>query len=277
MTTSNAIKRWRRVAAGFAVSALLLAACGDGGEDTANKVSPGETDSSAAPEDDNSEDLDDPEGEGPDDPGAGGEDSETTDPIIVAPAAGTIETDAGDVTVTERGVQFGAVDAPNQVMIISDARCPYCAQFSDALMADEDEWRRGDEVAVEHVMVTVLDDESRTTYSARAANILAVVADLDPANWKVASDEIYRLQPDGAEPTNEEITDALAAAGVNVDEPFLTAVEQMKFDPWNEETTAWARADLEIPYVPYALVNGTPLEGAGSVEDMVEMIKAELG
>src|SRR5690625_1925655 len=127
MTTSNAIKRWRRLAAGFAVSALLLAACGDGGEDTANKVSPGETDASAAPEDDNSEELDDPEGEGPDDPGAGGEDSETTDPIIVAPAAGTIETDAGDVTVTERGVQFGAVDAPNEAMVIYGPRCLYVA------------------------------------------------------------------------------------------------------------------------------------------------------
>src|SRR5690625_5350873 len=107
MTTSNTIKRWRRVAAGFAVSALLLAACGDGGEDTANKVSPGETDSSATPEDDNSEDLDDPEGEGPDDPGAGGEDCETADAIIVAPAAGMIATDAGDVTGKAPDVEGG--------------------------------------------------------------------------------------------------------------------------------------------------------------------------
>lgn len=263
MTTTGSFKKWSRAAAGLAVSALLLAACGEGGAETENDLTRGPENSSH-----DADGVGDGEG-----------DEAGSDAAAAAPTPGTVETDSGDVTVTARGVKFGVVDAPRQLQIISDARCPYCAQFSEALASDELEWGQGDQIAVEHVMVTVLDDGSRDTFSARAANILAVVADQDPANWRAASDEIYRIQPEQSapDPTNEEITNALAEVGVNVDEAFLAAVEQMKFDAWNEENTEWARSEVKIPHVPFALIDGEPLEGGDTIEDMVTQIKEALG
>lgn len=254
---------WRRLAAGLAVSALFLAACGSDTDEPGTSQDPEPT-ATAEP-------SPEPEPEEPAEPddGNGGESGE-----VEQPTQGTIETDYGDITVTDVGVLIGNVDAPFQLQIFADPRCPYCADLAETMDLSAQEWASGDEVSVEHVTLTFLDDGTRETFSARAGNILAVVADQDPANWVAASDAIYQLQPakGEADPSDEEILEALGEVGVNVDDIFLDAVQNMTFDDWNQGLNEWAAAEKNLPHVPTVFFNGTMMSDYDTFEQLVEQI-----
>src|SRR5690625_2137085 len=177
MTSPKNPSKLLRIAAGLTVAGLLVAACGDGEESAS---APGDTETSQDASDaEANEDL--AEGQGEQEPPEAEEtpegDGDEAQSQEKAPAESATSTDLGDISVTDGGVRVGADDAPFQLQIFADALCPFCAQLSQLMRESAQEWEAGDEVAVEHVTVTFLDDGTRETYSARAANILAAVAD----------------------------------------------------------------------------------------------------
>lgn len=273
MTSPKNPSKLLRIAAGLTVAGLLVAACGDGEESAS---APGDTETSQDASDaEANEDL--AEGQGEQEPPEAEEtpegDGDEAQSQEKSPAESTTSTDLGEISVTEVGVRVGADDAPFQLQIFADALCPFCAQLSQLMRESAQEWEAGDEVAVEHVTVTFLDDGTRETYSARAANILAAVADYDPKNWVVASDRIFDLQAaGGTDLTDAEILAELEAAGVAIDDDVTSAVEAMAYDGWNLENTEWARTEIELPHVPYVLFNGEPMTDFDSFEELIEQI-----
>lgn len=265
MTNISTARSWRRFAAGIAVCALLITGCANGDQaETSGKQTPTQTVEPTP------EPSDEPEVEEPEAPADAGDDEGE----VVAPIEGTVERDEGDVTVTDVGVRIGVADAPFQLRIFADMRCPYCADLEQVMQPSAEEWGQGDEVSVEYVITTVLDDGSRTTFSARAANILAVVADQDPVSWDHAMAALYEMQPakGEADPTDEDMLEALGEIGVNVDETFLEAVADLEFDSWNQEQTRWAGQDLGVPHVPYVFFNDSPMQDYNTFEQLIEMI-----
>jgi len=279
MNLKTAPAIWRRAGALFAAAALVLASCSAPDSD-AEKMEPQDAATEPAPEEG---DPDEAEGQSPEADESQPDPKELADlgdentpnvADVAHPAQTTTENDAGDVTVTAAGVLVGNPEAPYQVRVISDMACPFCAALAQELAPFAEEWALGDQVAVEYVTTTILDDGSGETFSAQAANFLAVVADRDPAIWPDAADAVYELQQH-LDPSDEDIAKALAEVGVDTDEDFLAAAEPREFDEWNELVTAWSSQVMEIQYVPSVYLNGELQEGA-DVEEIVAMINEKV-
>lgn len=275
MSIMKKVNAWQRAAAGIAVSALILAGCGEGDINNPSIESPGQngTDEPSPSETEDPEEPDDDMDHAGGEPDRDDFDDDDVDGEVFPPATGTTQSDAGDVTVTDHGVKIGVADAPFEVTIFADPLCPYCAQLNEVMELSAQEWAQGSDVSVEHITVTFLDDGSRDSYSARAANILAAVADHDPVNWVAAANTIFEMQPEaGASVSQDEVLNALESAGVSVDAALRADVSDMKYDNWNLDVTKWASEDQGVVGVPTVLVNGAKLEGYQSFEELVEMI-----
>src|SRR5690625_3807703 len=160
MSIIKRAKSWQRAAAGIAVGALLLAGCGadgdinnpaaDSDQSSSDETGPTETDDQKEPEPDLPNDGLAHEGGEPD---RDDFDSDESDIEPAPPATGTTQSDAGDVTVTDHGVIVGVADAPFEVTIFADPLCPFCAELNHVMELSAEEWARGSDVSVEHVMV----------------------------------------------------------------------------------------------------------------------------
>lgn len=274
MTYPKTVKKWRRIAAGLTVSALLFSACGgsqEGETMTQDEPAASEDSGDASEEGESEGDTDEQPTANQND---GDEEQEnSTDQGDRTPQKTSVELANGAVTVTDVGVKVGVEDAPFQVQIFADAMCPFCAQLSELMQDSAEAWASADQVALERVMVTFLDDGTRETYSARAANILAAVADHDLENWAAASERIFELQTEvGTDLSDDEILADLEDLGVTVDEDFRAAVTAGAYDEWNLNNTEWAQTDVELPHVPYVLLNGSPMTDFSSFEELIEQI-----
>lgn len=270
---------WRRAGALLAAAALVLASCSAPDSGT-EKMEPQDAAADSAPQD---RDSGEAEAQSPQDDASDPDSKELTElgdasapnvADVAHPAQTTIENAAGDVTVTAAGVLVGNPEAPYQVRVISDMACPFCAALAQELAPFAEEWALGDQVAVEYVTTAILDDGSGETFSARAGNYLAVVADRDPAIWLDAADAVYELQHH-VNPSDEDIAQALAEVGVDTDEDFLAAADAREFEEWNDRVSAWASQVIEIQYVPSVYLNGEMQEGA-DVEEIVAMINEKV-
>jgi len=264
MTNISPTKSWRRLAAVFAVTALVLSACGS--ESTPNKVTVEQPESRESPEPEPTESEVPVETEP--------EDTDVVDEDPKSPATQTVQTEYGEVTVTDVGVMVGSESAPAQVRIFADPRCPFCAQLDEMLAESTSEWARGDQVAVEHIILTFLDDGSRVTFSARAGNLLAVVADQAPEHWETALEVVYEMQPESPsdDTSDEELLSALEEAGVPIDDAFRSAVVSMEFDRRNQDLNEWAATDVGVTGVPTVYVNDEAITDFETFEEFVELI-----
>lgn len=211
-------------------------------------------------------------------------------PSVVAPTLDDVETpaaanDDGGIPVSG-GTVGDSGDADNTVVsIYFDFMCPYCGQFDRINSADLEALSETDGVTVLYQPLSFLDEASQgTSYSTRAANALAVVADRSPEH---VQDFITALYAEGTQPaegtkglTDEEIADLATGVGVPEDvaaaftdtvsgsytvqdgtEPAEREGEWRTFAPW--VAAAYTSASEQMPGLttPTILIDGEKWTG----------------
>ncbi|WP_413451093.1 thioredoxin domain-containing protein [Georgenia phoenicis] len=179
------------------------------------------------------------------------------------PAEGT----TGAVTVTASSVVIGDPDAPERVHVYQDLNCPHCKALHEETAADLAAWAQGGDVAVEFTVVDYLGPRTAHGFSTRGANLLALVADVDPEAWPAVQQALLDLQPSSttAEVTDEDLLAAAQEAGADLGEDAAAALEGLAYSGWVEAATAQAAAD-GISYIPQVWVDGELVEGASHAE-----------
>jgi len=185
------------------------------------------------------------------------------------PATGT----TGDVTVTESSVILGDPDAPERVHVYQDLNCPHCQQLHGLMAGDVAQWAQGSDVAVEVTVVDYLGPRTTHAFSTRGANLLALVADVDPEAWPAVQDALLDMQPST---TTEEITDeqlvaAAREAGADLDDADVAALESLAYSDWVDAATAQAAA-AGVNYIPQVWVDGE-LVGGETHEQTLELVR----
>ena len=159
-----------------------------------------------------------------------GDDAPTLSTVPVPAAAGA----NGGIPVGADEVAGADVPADATVVTVYlDYLCPYCADF-EAINADDLQALRADGTIVEYHPISILDRLSvGTSFSTRAANAAAVVADQAPAQFVAFNDALFANQPD--ENTKGLSDDEIAeiAAGVGVSSQVTDAFTAQSPDgPW---------------------------------------------
>lgn len=194
---------------------------------------------------------------GTEDPGA----AEVTGPASAqrAPETGT----TGNVTVTATSVVVGDPRAPERLHVYQDLNCPHCKQLHGEMGGDLTTWAQGPDVAAEFTVVDYLGPRTTHAFSTRGANLLALVADVDPEAWPAVQQALLDMQPTSttAEVTDEELVAAARGAGADLDEADVAAVEQLAYADWVAAATAEAAA-AGVTYIPQVWVDDALVEGA---------------
>ncbi len=234
MTSSLA----RAVVAGLAVSVLALAGCGSAEEPAEPTPQPAQTQSTPTAEQ-------------------------------RAPAEGT----TGTVTVTDSSVVLGDPDAPERVHIYQDLNCPHCQVLHGVMAEDVAEWAQGGEVAVEITVVDYLGPRTTHAFSTRGANLLALVADVDPEAWPAVQDALLAMQPSTTteEVTTEDLVETVRTAGAELDDDDIAAQEGLAYTAWVDAATA-AAAAAGVNYIPQVWVDGE-LVGGESHDETAELVR----
>jgi len=214
---------------------------------------------------------------------------------VTAPAPAD---DTGGIPVSGTGGDDVGVAGEDDVdlTIYFDYMCPYCGQFDATNSGDLDAMLEEGDVTITYHPVSILDHLSAgSSYSTRAVNATAIVADQSPENFTAFVTAMYKDQP--AEGTSGR-TDAEIAAiaqdvGVpaevtdtftdTVDGTFATEDEEglegtwRTFSPWALAATRQAGTDVPGFSTPTVLINGEPFEGwttPGALKAAVDAAKS---
>lgn len=185
------------------------------------------------------------------------------------PAEGT----TGTVTVTDDSVILGDPDAPERVHIYQDLNCPHCQVLHGLMAEDVANWAQGDSVAVEVTVVDYLGPRTTHAFSTRGANLLALVADVDPEAWPAVQDALLAMQPSSTteEVTTEQLIEAARGAGAELDEDDVAAQEGLAYAQWVDAATAGAAA-AGVNYIPQVWIDGE-LVGGESHDETLELVR----
>ncbi|HZK06151.1 MAG TPA: thioredoxin domain-containing protein [Actinomycetaceae bacterium] len=186
-----------------------------------------------------------------------------------APAQGT----TGNVTVTESSVIIGDPDAPEKVHIYIDLNCPHCHMLHDEMAADTAAWAEGSDVAVEYTVVDYLCPRTTHLYSSRGANLLALVADVDPESWLAVQDALLAGQPASTtdQVTTEWLIETARDAGATLDDDDIAAQEQLAYTDWVQGATAEAAA-AGVNFIPQVWIDGAQVTGE-SHEETAQLVR----
>lgn len=190
-------------------------------------------------------------------------------------ATGSADTGAGavQVTLTETSVVLGNPDAEQRVHVYQDLNCPHCQVLHGLMGPDVERWSTGEDVAVEVTVVDYLGPRTSHGFSTRGGQLLALVADVDPAAWPAVQDALLAAQPPT---TTTEVTDEdLLAAAADADVGEVTATDLEEYGPFVARATAEAAA-AGVDFIPQVFVDGE-LVGGSSHEETVELVRAALG
>lgn len=138
-----------------------------------------------------------------------------------------------------------------KVVVYADPACPHCSEFESQYGNYLEEKAKSGDVAVEYRTVSFLDRNSPTNFSARAANMLACVADTAPEKFMTINAALYAGISQG-ERSDDQLIELAKASDVDVN----SCVKENKFRPFVAYTTAKAREDM-VPGTPSVWVNGT--------------------
>jgi protein-disulfide isomerase len=212
----------------------------------------------------------------------GGGDEDVVPPALADVTAPAGADERGGIPISQEGA--GVAGTGDVVVdVYADPWCPWCqrfdAQYSDALM---DLVEQGG-VTVVHRPLAFLDARFGGTYSTRAVNALAVVADASPQHYVAVLHALMAAQPPTDDPaglSDDAIARLAVDAGVDraVAERFdavtatsyrvsvagggteeRTATSRL-FAPWVAAATHQAALDLPQVQVPTILVDGVPVE-----------------
>ncbi|MFC0581582.1 DsbA family protein [Micrococcoides hystricis] len=147
------------------------------------------------------------------------------------------------------GVSAATEGKTDKVVIYADPACGYCAEFEAQNSTFLEEKAAAGDIEVEYRTVGFLDKNSPTNFSARAANMLACVADTAPEKFMEVNAALYAGQA-GGEKSDKELIELAQASDVDV----TSCVNDNKFRPFVNYTTGKAREDM-IPGTPTVYVN----------------------
>lgn len=232
----------------------------------------------------------------------GGGDEDVVPPALADVTAPEAADDRGGIPISAAGVGV-AGEGDVVVDVYADPWCPWCQrfdeQYADALMDLVDQGG----VTVVHRPLAFLDARFGGTYSTRAVNALAVVADASPERYVDVLHALMAAQPPTDDPaglSDDEIAQIAVDAGVprGVTERFTEAAAtpyrattagggteertatSRVFAPWVAAATHQAALDLTEVRVPTILVDGERVEDwtePGSLTDLVATAVAARG
>jgi protein-disulfide isomerase len=219
---------------------------------------------------------------------------------VIAPALADVTSpapanDKGGIPVSSDGV--GKVgDGDVDLTIYFDYMCPYCGQFDATNAEDLDAMLEEGGVTITYHPVSILDHLSAgSSYSTRAVNATAIVADKSPEHFTDFVTALYKDQP--AEGTSgrsdAEIAQIAEDLGVpadvtatftdTVDGTFATQDDDSVegtwriFAPWSAATTNQAGTDRPSFSTPTVLINGEPFsdwQTPGALKQAVDAAKS---
>ncbi|MFC5929277.1 hypothetical protein D6T64_20420 [Cryobacterium melibiosiphilum] len=152
-----------------------------------------------------------------------------------------------------------------------DYLCPYCGQFDTNNAEQIASWVTAGNATVEIHPISIMDGSSAgTSYSTRAANAAACVADTAPDSFLAVNTALFAAQPEEqtAGLTDAELLAVLRSAGVQSD-AVTDCVTGQAFASWVAAATDRAlagplpNADVQtVTGTPTVLVNGVSYAGA---------------
>jgi protein-disulfide isomerase len=164
----------------------------------------------------------------------------------------------------------------NQIVIYQDYQCPICKYFEEPNASQIKTWVESGEATIEFHPISFLDGQSLNEYSSRAANAALCVANSQPGKFFEVNTALYANQPDEntAGPSDSELKETLAGAGVKIDAEVNTCIDQKRYSKYIENRTAEtfsqpAVTGTEVPEgTPYILVNGNLYDWEGKLENL---------
>lgn len=194
------------------------------------------------------------------------------------PVAAELEDMPRNVSVEDGGISLGnelvagtSNDGAPVLDVYLDYTCGYCAQFEEINATDIEEAVSAGEATVVYHPVAILDgseDEAGnrafTDFPGRAAQAAAVVADGAPEAFNAFHQGLFELWASALDsgaaqqPTDEEIAEVAAAAGVPDD--VVGTIDDGRFTEWVAATTEQFRRD-GFTGTPTVLVDGERFDG----------------
>jgi protein-disulfide isomerase len=164
----------------------------------------------------------------------------------------------------------------NQIVIYQDYQCPICKYFEDPNASQIKAWVESGEATIEFHPISFLDGQSLNEYSSRSTNAALCVANAQPSKFFDVNTALYANQPEEntAGPSDTQLKETLAAAGVEMTEDITTCIDQKRYSKYIENRTAEAFSKpavtgTEVPGgTPYVLVNGNLYDWEGKLENL---------
>lgn len=157
----------------------------------------------------------------------------------------------GAVDGKPAGITAPAETDPASVVLYVDPNCVHCAEFEtmygDSLKQKAEEGA----ISLETRTIAILDRNSPTNYSSRAANAMACVADAKPEKYLEFTGAVFANYPNG-ELANQGLVDLAEEHGVT---GINDCVKDGKFRPFVKFTTE-AATEHGITGTPTIFING---------------------
>jgi protein-disulfide isomerase len=146
------------------------------------------------------------------------------------------------------------------IRIYLDYFCPVCNEFETANKSQLTSWLKKGAVTLEIHPISILDRSSLgTSYSTRAANAAACVANYSPDDFWAFTQEMYVRQPkeDTVGLSDSQILAVMKAAKVHRIAQITPCVTKERFKGWVDSATTRA-SNGPLPDSTVASVTGTP-------------------
>lgn len=185
-------------------------------------------------------------------------------PIAPTNSASTVDADSvspkptPQVTPTPElgnvGIAAAASGQPVSVVIYLDFLCLFCKTFETSNGDALKQLAKDGKISLEYRPTGLLDQNSTTNYSSRAAAAAAAVANTAPDKYLDFFAKLYENQPaeGGAGLSNDQLKQYAKDLGVNID----TAVEDKTYRPYVSYATALSLAKGGVTGTPTAYIDG---------------------
>lgn len=105
------------------------------------------------------------------------------------------------------------------MIVYADANCVHCSNFETSQGEQIQQWLEDGDMTVEYRMLGMLDGNSTTNYSSRAANAITAMAVESPEDYLPYLEQVLAHQPEGELSNDELISIAQDDYGVDLSEP----------------------------------------------------------
>lgn len=182
-----------------------------------------------------------------------------------APLAEGLSVDTADIPEavdgTPPGISTPAEGEPASVVLYVDANCVHCAEFEDYYGEILKQKAEDGAISLETRAIAILDRNSPTNYSSRAANAMACVADAAPEKYLEFTGAVFENFPSG-ELANQGLIDLAGEHGVD---GIGDCVKEGDFRPFVKFTTE-AATEHGITGTPTVFINGEAWDMQGDFE-----------